>query len=174
MAGYAGEAKESACPSDNPSATIRESCQNGYAAGAKAAKADDKKDKNDNKNTQRDCSTFTGKDKENCEKANDKAGTGGGSNDKSDKEEASNECEDGAGFSLRWIACGLIEFGLNLSKFFYNEMLVPLLDDVPVGTDSKGKNSGAYDAWNSFRVLANIILVGAMLILVYGAARGGR
>lgn len=145
-------------------------CQDGFTSGELAKGGGDDKDA---KNTEADCvKEDLKKQKEDAkggefdeEKAQALADKNCGVND------ASDECQSGFGFNLLWIVCGIIEFAQNISEFFYGEMIQPLLDDVPVSTNKK---DGTYQVWQGFRLVANIILVGAMLILVYGLARGGR
>ncbi len=82
-------------------------------------------------------------------------------------ETADLDCEGSFGFG--WILCPVYELGANTTSTAFNDIIKPMLEDVPVNTK---QNSGFYKAWNNFRVLANVVLVGAMLVLVYGMSRG--
>lgn len=78
------------------------------------------------------------------------------------------ECEASI-FSISWIMCAAIEFGANFTNWFFNSFLRPLLEDVPVSLDP---SEGSFQAWQGFRLLANIMLVASMLAIVYAQARG--
>lgn len=72
---------------------------------------------------------------------------------------------------ISWIVCPVVELGANFVNDFFENFLRPLLEDVPVSLDPQ---EGSFKAWQSFRVLANIILVTAMLAIVYAQARGDK
>lgn len=72
-------------------------------------------------------------------------------------------------FSISWIICAAIEFGANFTNWFFNSFLRPLLEEVPVSLDPA---EGSFQAWQGFRLLANIMLVASMLAIVYAQARG--
>lgn len=96
-------------------------------------------------------------------------GRGGGSGGGEDP-----DCDTQLGSVLSWILCPVIDMATSTTNYIFKDILQPLLEDVAVDTNPNGPDSGAYKAWQGFRLLGNILLVGAMLILVYGAARGGR
>ncbi len=102
-------------------------------------------------------------------KENPSGSTPGSPGGAADAENPDN-CEQGQ-FGLTWIICPIIDLGQSVSEEVFGTFLEPLLKDVPINTD---QNNGGYAAWQSFRILANIVLVGAMLTLVYGMIRGGR
>jgi hypothetical protein len=81
------------------------------------------------------------------------------------------DCDAQLNSPLSWIVCPLVDMGTAFTDWVYTEFVRGMLQEVPISTDA---NDGGYKAWQSFRILANIILVGAMLILVYGMIRGGR
>jgi hypothetical protein len=81
------------------------------------------------------------------------------------------DCDAQLNSPLSWIICPLVDMGTAFTDWVYTEFVRGMLEEVPISTDT---NDGGYRAWQSFRILANIILVGAMLILVYGMIRGGR
>lgn len=97
-------------------------------------------------------------------------GGGGGAAADPDDEQG---CGAGANFALAWIVCPLIEAARDTSNTFFSKILQPLLRKAPISTEQGQNGYPSYQAWQSFRILANIILVGAMLILVYGMIRGG-
>lgn len=79
-------------------------------------------------------------------------------------------CGEGANTALAWIVCPLIEGARDTGQVFFSDILEPLLKEVPV---SSQKKSPSYQAWSSFRILATVILVGVLMVVVYGTARGG-
>lgn len=83
------------------------------------------------------------------------------------------DCDAKLSSVLSWILCPVIDMAAGTSDFVYEQIIQPLLNDSPVSTKAEGKGSGPYQAWQGFRFLANIILVGSMIVLVYGVARGG-
>lgn len=86
-----------------------------------------------------------------------------------DKKEAQVDC-DATGAILSWIICPVIDLGTGLTDFVFEDIVRPLLEDVPVSTNP---DDGSYKAWSSFRLLANILLVGSLLAIVYSQAKGG-
>lgn len=88
-----------------------------------------------------------------------------------DSGEGSPDCSADINSPLSWIICPLVDMSSAATDFFFQSLVKPLLDEVPVTTK---RNDPGYKAWQGFRLIANIILVGAMLLLVYGTAtRGG-
>ena len=65
---------------------------------------------------------------------------------------------------LSWIACPLIDAGAGMTDYIFNNFVQPLLENVPISADNR---DGAFIAWQTFRVLGNAILVGALLIMVF-------
>lgn len=80
------------------------------------------------------------------------------------------DCSASMANPLAWIMCPVIEGVADTSDFIFEQLIEPMLDNTPVST--KPQDPG-YKTWQGFRVIANIVLVGAMMLLVYGAARGG-
>lgn len=72
---------------------------------------------------------------------------------------------------LSWIICPIVDLGVKFTDFVFEDIVRPLLESVPVSTDP---DHGSYKAWSTFRVLANILLVGSLLAIVYSQARGGK
>lgn len=70
---------------------------------------------------------------------------------------------------LSWIICPLIDLGSTTSDYIFSDVATPLLQDVPITTD---KTTGVFRAWQGFRFLANIMLIGSMLAIVYTQAKG--
>lgn len=81
------------------------------------------------------------------------------------------DCDSAEGVPLSWIICPIIDAGAAFSDFAFNKIIRPLLEDVPVSTDNKDPS---YIAWTSFRVIANVLLVAALLAVVYSQAKGGK
>jgi hypothetical protein len=71
---------------------------------------------------------------------------------------------------LTWIICPIVNGLADATDGFFQYFLVPFLKTTPLNvTDT---NSPIFKAWSSFRVLANIILIIALLLLVFGQAIG--
>jgi hypothetical protein len=90
--------------------------------------------------------------------------------DAGDEAETQANC-DTTGVMLSWIICPIIDLGAGLSDFVFEDIVQPLLETVPVSSNPDG---GTYKAWSSFRLLANILLVGSLLAIVYSQAKGGK
>ena len=72
---------------------------------------------------------------------------------------------------VAWIMCPIIEGVADATDFMFDELITPMLTNVPISTSPDDRS---YKTWLGFRFIANILLVGAMLILVYGIVRSGR
>ncbi|MGI9027275.1 MAG: hypothetical protein ACR2FM_00290 [Candidatus Saccharimonadales bacterium] len=81
------------------------------------------------------------------------------------------DCDSSEGVPLSWIVCPLVDMGAKFSDFAFTKIIQPLLADVPVSTNPKDPS---YKAWTSFRILANVMLVGTLLVVVYSQAKGGK
>lgn len=81
------------------------------------------------------------------------------------------DCDAKASSPLSWIICPIVDLGANLSDFIFRDIVSPLLKDVPVSTD---RNDPSYKVWEQFRIIANILLIGTLLAIVYSQARGDR
>src|SRR3989344_7848297 len=90
-----------------------------------------------------------------------------------DDEEAGNNisCETTDSGPLGWILCPVIELAASFTEFVFEKFVQPFLEDVPVTTD---ETDGSYQAWKSFRLIGNIVLVGTMIAVVYAQVRGDR
>ncbi|MEK9195733.1 MAG: hypothetical protein AAB914_00005, partial [Patescibacteria group bacterium] len=64
---------------------------------------------------------------------------------------------------MSWILCPVMHGGAKFTDFVFGSLVKPLLQSNPIGTDS---DNGFYKAWQSFRAIANILLIGILLILV--------
>jgi hypothetical protein len=71
---------------------------------------------------------------------------------------------------LSWIICPIIDIGADLTDSMFQNVISPLLSDVPI---SDNREDPVYKAWQGFRLIANIMLVGSMLAIVYAQTRGG-
>lgn len=80
-------------------------------------------------------------------------------------------CEVTSSGVLGWILCPIIELGVSFSGLVFEEFVEPFLQDVPVSTKP---DDPSYDAWKSFRVIGNILLVGTLLAVVYAQVKGDR
>ena len=80
------------------------------------------------------------------------------------------DCNPEGILDLAWIICPVVSISAGVVEKIFHDLIAPLLEDVPV---SANKNDGSYQAWQSFRFIANVLLVGSMLAIVYSQARGG-
>jgi hypothetical protein len=143
-------------PAGSNQAALLAACVKGYTGAKK------------NKTKANTCNSYPGINREYCQKGFDLAKE----DDDADAEEE--ECGARADFSLAWIMCPIIESAQSTSEKFYDDILEPLLKKVPINVNNpSAPGYASYTAWQSFRVLANLILVGAMLLLVYGMVRNG-
>jgi hypothetical protein len=94
---------------------------------------------------------------------------GGGSS--GDAEEPQADCDVQLSSPISWIICPIIDAAANFSDLMFKQVISPLLEDVPVSTDP---SDNAYKVWQQFRILANILLVGTLLVVVYAQIKGGR
>lgn len=99
----------------------------------------------------------------------DNSATAAGGNQDNSEDNATS-CDNYGGSPLGWIICPVIDLGTNFNDFVFNDLVVPLMDTVPVNLDA---DNGAYKAWQGFRIIANAMLVIAMLAIVYYQAKGG-
>ena len=78
-------------------------------------------------------------------------------------------CETSAGV-LSWIVCPVIYLIAHGVDGIYNYMIEPFLktSPLPLGTDSSN-----FKVWSSFRIIGDIFLVIALLIIVFGQSLGG-
>src|SRR3990167_3630246 len=72
-------------------------------------------------------------------------------------------CDASFANPLSWILCPVMEMGAKITAGVFQYLVTPLLQGTPVGIDS---NNDFYKVWQSFRLIANILLIGVLLILV--------
>gem|GEM_PF-1809921 len=82
----------------------------------------------------------------------------------------SSTCE-ASGFSLSWIVCPVINGLASAIDGIYGHIVAPYLK-INTFTASD-KNTGVYRAWSDLRILGNVFLVIALLVIVFGEALGG-
>lgn len=80
------------------------------------------------------------------------------------------DCDAKLSSILSWIACPIIDMGVAFTDYVFEGFVQPMLETVPVSTDP---SDGSYKAWKQFRILANVLLVGSLLAIVFSQARGG-
>ena len=80
-----------------------------------------------------------------------------------------NTCDAKLTSPITWIICPVIELGVGATDKIFSDFIQPLMEDVPVSTNS---DDGAYKAWQQFRLIGNIVLVGAMIAVVYAQIKG--
>lgn len=78
-------------------------------------------------------------------------------------------CEDEGGL-LGWIICPIITTASNFSDYAFQEIIAPMLEKIPVSADP---TDNSYKSWQGFRFLANVMLIGTLLAIIYSQARGG-
>lgn len=78
-------------------------------------------------------------------------------------------CEVAGGSPLSWILCPLINGGAGLADWVFETVLIPFLENVPISADS---SDPVYKIWSGFRILANVLLIGALLSVVISQAVG--
>lgn len=92
-------------------------------------------------------------------------------------------CET-SGFNLSWIMCPIITGFAETSDTIFNQMVQPLLVSRDLGYTDPNRGAVSSNAadedqknlfqiWSTFRILANILLVVALLIIVIGQSIGG-
>lgn len=94
----------------------------------------------------------------------------GGSASDGTGDEAQADCDATEGVALSWIICPVVDLGVNFTDWVFGSFIEPMLANVPVSAE---KNDGAFIAWGNFRILANVLLVGALMAIVYSQAKGG-
>src|SRR3990167_201301 len=78
-------------------------------------------------------------------------------------------CENNAG-PLGWILCKLVDGLRDATEWMMNNVIVPWLRIDPLRDETR---DSTFRTWSNFRILANIALVIAMLVAVFGQALGG-
>lgn len=92
------------------------------------------------------------------------AGAGGGGS-------GGDDCDVKATSPLSWIICPVIDLGQNMTDFVFKKFIEPFMENVPVSTDPR---DSTYKAWQQFRIIANVLLIGTMLAVVYAQLKGDR
>lgn len=118
----------------------------------------------------RDCNAGT---KQNISIANSYNSPSGDPTATPDPGGASATCES-TGFSFSWIFCPLIN-GLAASiDGIYGYFVQPLLKTSPVTTNpDTGDKTNTYKIWSNFRIIGDILLVIALLVIIFGQTIGG-
>lgn len=85
------------------------------------------------------------------------------------------DCE-AAGGPFGWALCPIYTGLQNAEHWALNDLILPLLKVNPVCTDANGcsqTNNVTYSVWSNFRIYADIFLVIALLVVVFGEGIGG-
>lgn len=102
------------------------------------------------------------------------AGTGAGAGDTCTGDDCDEEpnCEN-FGSTLSVVICPIIEGAGAAADYIFGTFIEGTLKNIPVGTDPEDPG---FKAWQGFRLIGNILLVGALLILVFAqtVGTGGR
>lgn len=80
-------------------------------------------------------------------------------------------CEGGG--ALGWIICPVSELIANFATDMFEDVIAPMLENVPISLKRTGEDSGGFQAWQSMRAIANALLVISLLAVVYSQAKGG-
>ena len=98
------------------------------------------------------------------------------SNPQTSSANSSPSCESSSNSSLSWILCPVINWIVTAEHDLENE-ISNLLTTKPINfqnlNNSGGYSSSIYSVWNSFRTIANILLVIIILIIVFAESIGG-
>lgn len=99
----------------------------------------------------------------------------GADRDPAELKAAPPSCEASA-FPLSWVMCPIINNLAQLTDSVYTELIQPMLKTDTINTnpiDSNGNPNPVFEVWSQFRIYANILLVIALLVIVFGQAIGG-
>lgn len=80
-------------------------------------------------------------------------------------------CESTVGI-LGWIICPIIDGAAKAVDGIYGGLIKPLLYTQPLKLNTDKSNTN-YAIWSSFRVIGDILLVIALLVIVFGQSLGG-
>lgn len=81
---------------------------------------------------------------------------------------------DSTGITLSWLFCGLIDGLAKAVDGIYANLIQPLLKTTPIDiNNSKSDKLHTFEVWANFRVYANIFLIIALLVIVFGQSIGG-
>jgi len=105
------------------------------------------------------------------EDVGDAEGEGNDNNNSNNEETSTPTCHSTAG-ALGWIICPILEFAASASVWAYNNVIEPSLVIRADLFDINGESNGAYQAWQSFRDIANIIFVIFLLIVIFSQVTG--
>lgn len=107
------------------------------------------------------------------------SGSGSGGGASSANTTNTPDCES-SGFSLNWILCSVYNGVSSTAQWFLGSVITPMLKTNPICTSSSDAacgggtaSSAIYQVWSSFRILGNIFLVIALLVIVFGESIGG-
>ena len=81
------------------------------------------------------------------------------------------KCES-KGISISWIVCGIVNWLASATDAIYTLVIVPWLNVDTLG-DIANPDTTIFKSWSNLRVIGNIVLVIAMLVIVFGQAIGG-
>ncbi len=95
---------------------------------------------------------------------------GNANGDETDENSRQADC-DLTGSPVSWIVCPIIDMGANLTDFVFKDIVSPLLKEVPI---SSNPDDPGFIAWQQFRLLGNILLVGTLLAVVYSQMKGDK
>ncbi len=76
-------------------------------------------------------------------------------------------CETVGGNPASWILCPIINGMSGAADWVLENFIQPFLENVPLNTDT---SSPSFNAWSGFRIIANIMLVGLLLLAVISQA----
>ncbi len=154
-----------------------EACQRGYkaanASGATSKSVTDECNKGNNEQLKTACRRgvdLADKDNVQVNVPTGGAGAAVGIKNQNDKPDDQVDCDTKLSSVLSWIACPLIDMGVMMTDKVFANFIQPMLENVPVSTNPE---DGSFKAWQQFRIIANVLLVGTLLAIVYSQAKGG-
>lgn len=97
-------------------------------------------------------------------------GSADGANNVANNAHDSNPTCQTGGFGLNWIICPVFNTVANFCDWMFEYLVQPFLRTSPISTDP---NDPSYKIWSQFRILGNIFLIIALLVIVFGQSIGG-
>lgn len=77
------------------------------------------------------------------------------------------------GDAMAWIMCSIIDGLANTVDGIYQNVVLPMLQTPSLGPNDTSQGKHLYAAWSSFRIYADLFLIIALLVIVFGQSIGG-
>lgn len=78
-------------------------------------------------------------------------------------------CETTGGNPMSWALCPMINGAAAGADWVLDNFLVPFLEGIPIRTSG---DSGVFKVWSNFRILANVMLVGILMVVALAQGFG--